>query len=115
MRQARRAAASEDLAFQAQAGFVKAMGHAARLRILHRLHVRQGPVPAGELLKALRLSRPALSQHLAKMASVGLVRTWREGRSLQVELLHPDIGKACEIVRRALARALRTQVRAFED
>ena len=89
-------------AFKIQARFARVMGHPIRLRILFLLE-KDGPVLASsDLIDDLEISKASLSQHLTKMASVGLIRTIRVGRFLHLRLANPAIGKACLLVREAL-------------
>ncbi len=96
-------------AFEIQARFARTMGHPIRLQILNELHQAEREVGVAELLKLLAIPKAALSQHLTKMVSVGLVRTRREGRFVYVRLAHPEIARACEIVRGVLVDQAREQ------
>jgi DNA-binding transcriptional ArsR family regulator len=55
-----------------------ALGDPTRRAILELL--RDGPRPVGELAKALPVSRPAVSQHLAVLKAAGLVADRAAGR-----------------------------------
>jgi len=94
-------------AFQLQARFTRVMGNPVRLMILHALHQANGHLSSAELLEITGVSKGSLSQHLGKMADVGLVHTHMDGRRLHVELASLEIGKACDIVRRVLAQGAR--------
>ena len=45
--------------------------------------MQQRPLPVGELTSGLEVSRPAVSQHLAKMRMARLVVTRRDGNSVR--------------------------------
>ncbi len=94
-------------AFELQAEYCRAMGHPVRLLILHHLHECGGEMPSAEILRQVGVTKAGLSQHLAKMANVGLIRTRREGRFLFVELACKEVGQACELVRSALGKEAR--------
>lgn len=50
----------------------------------------EGPLPAGEIARRFpKISRPAVSQHLAVLREAGLVSEHREGR-LRIYTLQPD-------------------------
>jgi DNA-binding transcriptional ArsR family regulator len=55
-----------------------ALGDPTRRAILELL--RDGPRPVGELARALPVSRPAVSQHLAVLKAAGLVADRAAGR-----------------------------------
>ena len=75
-----------DLAtFEANAGMVaallKALGNRRRLMVMCKL-VEHGEMTVGALAGEVGLSQSALSQHLAKMRSEGLVAFRRESQAL---------------------------------
>ncbi len=94
-------------AFELQAEYCRAMGHPVRLLILHHLHEAGGELASAEILRRVKVTKAGLSQHLTKMANVGLVRTRRDGRYLFVELACMEVGQACEMVRSALGKEVR--------
>ena len=57
----------------------RAVAHATRRRLLEMLRERDRPV--AELVAAIRLSRPAMSQHLRILRTSGLVKQRRSGRN----------------------------------
>jgi len=65
---------------------IRALADPTRLQVFEKL--RKGPKPVGELAKGLRVSRPAVSQHLKVLEGAGLVRARKEGtrRIYQVEV-----------------------------
>jgi DNA-binding transcriptional ArsR family regulator len=65
---------------------LSALADPTRLEVFEKL--RQGPAPVGVLAKGLKVSRPAVSQHLKVLEGAGLVRARKEGtrRIYQVEV-----------------------------
>ena len=58
------------------AEFLSAIGNGKRLAIM--CHLLGGEMSVGEIAEKVDLSQSALSQHLAKLRSMGLVETRRE-------------------------------------
>lgn len=58
------------------AEFLSAIGNGKRLAIM--CHLLGGELSVGEIAEKVELSQSALSQHLAKLRSMGLVETRRE-------------------------------------
>ena len=60
-----------------------ALAHQTRLAVF-RLLVRQGPngMNAGDIAKALDVSPPTLSHHLAQLEHAALLRSWRVQRQV---------------------------------
>lgn len=58
------------------AEFLSAIGNGKRLAIM--CHLISGELSVGEIAERVELSQSALSQHLAKLRSMGLVQTRRE-------------------------------------
>lgn len=84
-----------DLAtFETKAGEVaqilKAIGNARRLMLLCKL-VEHGERMVGDLAADVGLSQSALSQHLGRMRSEGLVVFRREGQALWYRIADPRI------------------------
>ena len=63
------------------ANLLKVLGNERRLMIACLLMMR-GEMPVGEIVAELRLSQSALSQHLARMRSAGIVRYRRSSQTL---------------------------------
>src|SRR5262245_58102752 len=62
------------MAYQAA---LHALADPTRREVLERL--REGPMPVGRLAQGMRVSRPAVSQHLKVLEGAGLVRAREEG------------------------------------
>lgn len=88
-----------------QADVMRTLASPRRLDILHRLAV--GPCEVGRLAKAVGLSQPNVSQHLAVLRSAGIVEADRVGREVTYRLADPDVMVACDIMRGVLERHLR--------
>ena len=65
---------------------IAALADPTRLQVFEKL--RKGPAAVGTLAQGLRVSRPAVSQHLKVLEGAGLVRARKEGtrRIYQVEV-----------------------------
>ena len=66
-----------------------AMANANRLKLLCALH--DGEKSVTELAEHVRLSQGALSQHLAKIRSLGLVETRRDGQMIYYRLAGREV------------------------
>lgn len=69
-------------------------GAPKRLAMIHLLRDREHTV--GELVAALGVRQPNVSQHLNVMRDAGLVATRREGTTIFYRLAYPRIVEACE-------------------
>lgn len=69
--------------------FLKQLANSKRLMILCVLS--EGELSVGELNKRVPLSQSALSQHLAKLRTVGFVSTRRESQSIYYQLADPRV------------------------
>ncbi|KRA81415.1 ArsR/SmtB family transcription factor [Altererythrobacter sp. Root672] len=86
-----------DLAtFEAHAGTVadllKALGNQRRLMVMCKL-AEHGEVTVGTLADEVGLGQSALSQHLARMRSEGLVTFRRESQTLWYRIADPRCGR----------------------
>ena len=91
--------------FQMQCEICKAMAHALRLEIVERLRRRE--MSASALLKVLVTSKAGLSKHMAVLEQAGIVARRKDGRQAYYSLTHPQIHRACAIMRSILYRRLR--------
>jgi ArsR family transcriptional regulator len=87
-----------------QAGLLRTLASAHRLRIIHRLGV--GPCGVTELARDLGLNQAAASQHLAVMRAAGIVDAVRDGRTVTYQLSDVEILAACALMRSVLVRRL---------
>lgn len=68
-----------------------AMANAKRLVVLCNL--LEGEKSVGHLAEIVELAVPALSQHLAKMRALDLVRTRREGQTIYYSLASEEVAE----------------------
>jgi len=71
------------------AGLLAAMANQSRLMIL--CHLLNEELTVTELAERVKLNQSPLSQHLAKLRALGLVKTRREGQSIYYRLASPDV------------------------
>ncbi len=86
--------------FEMQCEICKAMAHPIRLEIVETLKVED--MSASSLLEALEISKANLSKHMALLLHAGIVEQERKGRQVYYRLAHPEIHKACSIMRSVL-------------
>ncbi len=66
------------------AELLKLLGNETRLMVL--CHLNQKELPVGELESFVGLSQSALSQHLAKLRKMHVVKTRREGQQIYYDI-----------------------------
>ena len=71
----------------ALAELFKALGHPARLAIVHAIAAQQACV-CGEFVEITGLSQATVSQHLMRLRAHGLVAAEREGRVARYRVAH---------------------------
>ena len=71
---------------------LRMLSHEKRLLALCRLAIA-GEMSVGALAEVVGLSQSALSQHLAKLRSDGLVETRREGQVLHYRISDPRVSR----------------------
>ncbi|MDQ0506525.1 ArsR/SmtB family transcription factor [Xanthobacter agilis] len=71
-------AAPDPAAFTALADRLRALGHPARLAVLHTL-ARENRCVCGEIVRELPLAQSTVSQHLKVLGEAGLIRSRAEG------------------------------------
>ncbi len=64
--------------------FGKGLGNTSRYRIVEALF--KGPKTVGQLVKAVKLSQPAVSQHLKTLKSCDIVMDKRQGKEVVYSL-----------------------------
>ena len=89
-----------DLALKAAeaAALIKALSNEHRLLVLCHL-VSDEELTVGELVERVGLSQSALSQHLARLRSEGLVRFRREAQTLHYSVADPRAGQVLTLLR----------------
>jgi len=68
---------------------LKLLANAKRLMIL--CHLLDGPKSVGELNSEIELTQSALSQHLARMRTDGVVKTTKHGLYVHYHIAMPEI------------------------
>lgn len=74
---------------EAAAGLLTAMANQSRLMIL--CHLLNEELTVTELGERVGLNQSPLSQHLARLRALGLVRTRREGQSIYYRLASQEV------------------------
>ncbi len=69
-------------------------------RLMALCHLLHGEKPVGQLAELIGLSPTALSQHLARMRDLDLVRTRREGQTIHYRLASPEVAAILETLYR---------------
>jgi ArsR family transcriptional regulator, virulence genes transcriptional regulator len=80
------------------AALLKALSNERRLLILCHL-ISAGEMTVGALVDVIGLSQSALSQHLARLRSDGLVTFRREAQTLYYRIGNPDTGRVIAVLR----------------
>jgi len=93
--------------YELQSEICLALANPKRLQILNLL--KNGEMSAGEMVKAMKIPKANLSQHLSVLKQKGLVSSRREGTSIYYSITHPQITDACSIMRSVLMEALENQ------
>lgn len=88
-----------------QAEICRVLGHPRRIQILDLL--ADGEKSAAQLLRALRVGKVNLSQHMALLKRAGLVEARHEGRTASYRLSFGEVRDACRLIRQVLAARLR--------
>lgn len=97
--------AIEDTTFyELQSEICLALANPKRLQILNLL--KNGEMSAGEMVKAMKIPKANLSQHLSVLKQRGIVSSRREGTSIYYSITHPKITDACSIMRSVLMESL---------
>lgn len=91
--------------YNLQANISKTLANPIRLAILHIL--RDGEKSVNELTDILGISQSNLSQHLALMRQVDIVKTRKQGTTIFYSVTNPKINQACDMVREVLIDQLR--------
>ncbi len=95
----------ENLVFEAQAGFCKAMANPVRIQIAYLL--RGGPLAVNEIVSQSGLPVNTISRHLSALRAAGIVEYQRNGKELHYQLTDPQIGEICGQVRAFLCRQMK--------
>lgn len=90
--------------YELQSEICLALANPKRLQILNLL--KNGEMSAGEMVKAMKIPKANLSQHLSVLKQRGIVSSRREGTSIYYSITHPKITDACSIMRSVLMESL---------
>jgi ArsR family transcriptional regulator, virulence genes transcriptional regulator len=71
------------------AGLLSAMANQSRLMIM--CHLLNEELTVGELAERVGLNQSPLSQHLARLRALGLVKTRRDGQSIYYRLASKEV------------------------
>ncbi|MFD8008761.1 ArsR/SmtB family transcription factor [Streptomyces sp. NPDC058955] len=93
--------------YQAKAEFFRMLGHPVRIRVLELL--QDGPMAVRELLAAIEVEPPALSQQLAVLRRSGIVTSTRDGATVVYTLAGGDVTELLQAARRILTEMLSGQ------
>jgi ArsR family transcriptional regulator len=74
------ASALSDREAEATAAVFRALGDAARVRIINLLATSDGPVCICELIEPIGLSQPTISHHMKKLVDAGLLEREQDGK-----------------------------------
>jgi DNA-binding transcriptional ArsR family regulator len=97
----------EEQLYRLQADVCQALADPTRLKLLALLGER--PRAVKDLVEATGERQAKISQHLAIMRKLGIVRTQRAGTAVHYSLADPRILEACHITREILLRQLTRQ------
>lgn len=92
--------------FEMHAEVCKTLAHPLRVELMKVL--ADGERRVGELAVAVETRQPLVSQHLAVLRNLGLVRTRREGNEIYYRVAYPKMVQACDLLREVLLEQLRT-------
>jgi len=81
--------------------FARSLGHPARLSVVSIL-LTQGETAAMDLVRALPLSQPACSRHLAALKRAGLVRVRENGAQVHYSLNKGHVRALVQAFQKAL-------------
>lgn len=95
--------------FRKQAAVCRVFTHPLRIRVIHQLE--NGEKTVNEMVEALQVSQPYLSQHLQILRNAGVVETRRTGTSIHYRLRDKRLVKACRLMRSILVDQLRRAAR----
>ncbi|MCS6784312.1 MAG: metalloregulator ArsR/SmtB family transcription factor [Candidatus Caldarchaeum sp.] len=82
--------------YEALAEFCKGQAHPKRLMILHLLMM--GEKSVGEIVQALKIEQPTVSQHLSFMKRTGVVKSRRVGNTVYYSLADLRVAQACHLI-----------------
>lgn len=90
-----------------------ALANPVRHEIVHLLC--EGDRTPAELVGILGVTKSNLSQHLAVLQRVGLVKRSRENGHVRFQIIDPRLAEACGLIDEILGRALAERAHALEQ
>ena len=85
------------ITYERNARVYRVLSNPIRLEILNILKL--GPRTVEELLMAIPISKPNMSQHLSLLRSAGVVNTKKIGLNVLCQIVDPRIVEPCAILR----------------
>ncbi len=104
---------SEGELYRQQAEFCKGMAHPKRIYILTLL--KGGEKSVNDLSLLTGIPQANLSQHLALMRRLGLLRSHRRGMNVYYRITDTRIVEACELVHETIAQRLKNSKEILES
>jgi len=95
-----------------QARICQAMGHRARLKIVHSL--REGEKNVSELMELTGFTQGAISRQLGVLRNAGVVLAGRRGTGIHYRIANPKILTVCDLMREVLAEQISQRSRMFD-
>jgi DNA-binding transcriptional ArsR family regulator len=86
------------------AAIAKALGHPARIAIVHYLSQAQACI-CNDIVEVLPLAQPTVSQHLKELKSVGIIQGTVEGNAICYCLDHTTLGRLSDFLRQMTAQS----------
>jgi len=93
--------------YELQSEICLALANPKRLQILNLL--KNGEMSAGQMVKAMKIPKANLSQHLSVLKQKGILSSRREGTNIYYSITNPKITDACSIMRNVLMETLESQ------
>jgi DNA-binding transcriptional ArsR family regulator len=90
--------------FEMHAELCRALGHSARLQLVHLL--REGPQRVSDLAQMTGLGQGTVSRHLAVLRNCGILSVQQKGRETHYQISDPRIMEICDLMREVLVEHL---------
>ena len=90
--------------FELHAELCRALGHSARMQLVHLL--REGPQCVSDLAHMTGLGQGTVSRHLAVLRNCGILSVQTRGRETHYQISDPRIMEICDLMRMVLVEQL---------
>jgi len=90
--------------FEMHAELCRALGHSARLHLVHLL--RDGPQRVNDLAEMTGLGQGTVSRHLSVLRNCGILSVQQKGRETHYQISDPRIMDICDLMREVLVEHL---------